>query len=46
MARKEVTKPVFYGNKIFFGIPENGLVIYEPSTNKFEQFTRNKRTTE
>lgn len=27
--------------KMYFGVPENGLMIYDPVLGKFEQFTRN-----
>ena len=27
--------------KMYFGIPENGLIIYDPVQKKYEQFTRN-----
>lgn len=41
MPRKEVTRPLFYNGKIYFGVSESGLLIYDPANKKFEQFTRN-----
>ena len=42
MARKEVTSPVFIDRRIYFGLPENGLIIYDLDNKKFEQITREK----
>ena len=40
MPRKEVTCPVFYNGKIYFGVAENGLLIYDSAYKKFEQVAR------
>jgi len=40
-ARREVLGLVFDKNgKMYFGLPENGLIIYNPLQKKFEQITR------
>lgn len=43
MARKEVTEAVFDQNgKMYFGVWENGLVIYDKARDTFEHITRSQ----